>query len=88
MQIQAGSFFDEDHPMPGRDPWANSQPVQMTPAERRRWELQQRVVRARQMLPPGIVLRIFKEPEECTRDPPNTRPAWVWDFGQALELFG
>ena len=66
MQIQAGSFLEEDYPMPGRDPWANSQPVQMTPAERRRWELQQRVARARQMLPPGIALRIFKEPEECT----------------------
>jgi len=66
MQIQSGSFHDEDYPVPGRDPWANSQQVQMTPAERRRWELQQRVARARQMLPPGIVLKIFKEPEECT----------------------
>ena len=65
MQIQAGSFLDEDHPMSSRDSGANSQPAQMTPVERRRWELQQRVVRARQMLPPGIVLRIFKEPEEC-----------------------
>jgi len=65
MQIQAGSFLDEDHPMPGRDPWASSQAVQMTPTERRRWELQQRIARARQMLPPGIVLRVFKEPEEC-----------------------
>lgn len=66
MQLQPGSFLDEDHPMPGRDPWANTQPVQMTPVERRRWELQQRVVRARQILPPGVVLRIFGEPEECT----------------------
>lgn len=66
MQLQPGSFLDEDHPMPGRDPWANTQPVQMTPVERRRWELQQRVVRARQILPPGVVLRIFREPEECT----------------------
>jgi len=66
MQTQGGSFLDEDYAMPGRDPWANSQPVQMTPVERRRWELQQRVVRARQMLPPGVVLRIFKEPDECT----------------------
>ena len=66
MQLQSGSFLDEDHPMPGRDPWANTQPVQMTPVERRRWELQQRVVRARQILPPGVVLRIFREPEECT----------------------
>lgn len=66
MQIQTGSFLEEDYPIPGRDPWAGSQPVQMTPAERRRWELQQRVARARQMLPPGIALRIFKEPEECT----------------------
>ena len=65
MQMQAGSSLDEDRPMPGRDPWGNPQPVQMTPVERRRWELQQRVMRARQMLPPRIVLRIFKEPEEC-----------------------
>ena len=65
MQIQPGSSIDEDHAMPGRDPWANPQPVQMTPLERRRWELQQRVIRARQMLPPDVVLRTFKEPEEC-----------------------
>lgn len=66
MQVQSGSFVDEDHPMPGRDPFANPQQVQMTVAERRRWELQQRIARARQMLPPGIALRIFKEPDECS----------------------
>jgi len=66
MQVQTGPSLDEDYPMPGRDPWANSQSVQMTPGERRRWELQQRVARARQMLPPGVTLKIFKEPEECT----------------------
>ena len=65
MQIPTGSFLDEEHPMPGRDPWENPQPVQMTLAERRRWELQQRVIKARQMLPPRVMLRIFKEPEEC-----------------------
>lgn len=63
MQVQSGSFLDEDHQMPGRDPFANPQ---MTAAERRRWELQQRVARARQMLPPGIALRIFREPDECS----------------------
>ena len=68
MQVQSGSgsFLDEDYPMPGRDPWANPQPAQMTIAERRRWELQQRIAKASQMLPPGIALRIFKEPDECT----------------------
>lgn len=66
MQAQSGSFLDEDYSMPGRDPWVNSQPAQMTIAERRRWELQQRIAKARQMLPPGIALRIFKEPDECT----------------------
>ena len=66
MQAQPGSFLDEDYPMPGRDPWVNTQPPQMTIAERRRWELQQRIAKARQMLPPGIALRIFKEPDECT----------------------
>ena len=63
MQVQPGSFLDEEHSMPGSDPFPNPQ---MTAAERRRWELQQRVARARQMLPPGIALRVFKEPDECS----------------------
>ena len=38
----------------------------LTPAERRRAELQARVDRARDITPRHIVLRIFREPEECT----------------------
>ncbi|KAI5121638.1 hypothetical protein M0805_001166 [Coniferiporia weirii] len=37
----------------------------LTPSERRRYDLQERVYRARLRMPSHIPLRVFKEPEEC-----------------------
>lgn len=38
----------------------------MTEAERKQWELQQRVWRARMEIPERIPLRVFRHPSECT----------------------
>jgi len=37
----------------------------MTEVEKKRYELQMRVYRARTQMPSQIVLRIFREPAEC-----------------------
>ncbi|KZT37748.1 hypothetical protein SISSUDRAFT_1022458 [Sistotremastrum suecicum HHB10207 ss-3] len=37
----------------------------MTPSEKRKYELQQRIFRARMEMPPHVKLRIFREPAEC-----------------------
>ena len=36
----------------------------MSPAEKRRWNLDQRIARARQLLPPQIAFRVFRYPDE------------------------
>jgi hypothetical protein len=59
------SFIDDDPTMPGRDPWAQgSDQVKMTPAEKRRWDLDQRIARAKETLPPHILFRLFHHPDE------------------------
>lgn len=60
------SFIDDDPTMPGRDPWSQGSGDQgkMTPAERRRWELDQKVARAKDTLPRHIVFRVFRHPDE------------------------
>lgn len=40
-------------------------PANMTDAEKRRYELQRRVYRARTQMPSHVVLRVFREPGDC-----------------------
>lgn len=66
MQLTPSPSTD-DVMIPGRDPWLqrNGQPQQqMTPAERRRWELDLRIQRARDSIPPHIVFRVFRNADE------------------------
>jgi hypothetical protein len=37
----------------------------MTEPEKRQWELQQRVNRAREIMPQQVPLRVFRHPSEC-----------------------
>lgn len=60
------SFIDDDPTMPGRDPWpqGSDDQVKMSPAEKRRWDLDQRIARAKVTLPPHILFRVFLHPDE------------------------
>ena len=62
------SFVDDDPTMPGRDLWTqgngNGDQVKMSPAERKRWELDQRIARAKETLPSHITFRVFCHPDE------------------------
>jgi hypothetical protein len=58
------SFIDDDHTMPGRDPWGSGDQVKMSPGEKRRWDLDQRIARAKDTLPPHILFRLFHHPDE------------------------
>jgi hypothetical protein len=52
--------------MPGRDPWQQGNPdqVKMSSAEKMRWDLDQRIARAKDTLPPHVLFRIFHHPDE------------------------
>lgn len=65
MQIRH-SFIDDDPSMPGRDPRSQNSidQSQMSPAEKRRWNLDQRIARAREILPSHITFRVFHHPDE------------------------
>jgi hypothetical protein len=64
--MQLRTSFVDDEPMPGRIPWSQSSQDQakMTPAERRRWELDQKIAYAKQVLPGHIVFRVFRNADE------------------------
>ncbi|KIM20202.1 hypothetical protein M408DRAFT_334076, partial [Serendipita vermifera MAFF 305830] len=65
MQMRR-SFIDDEPYHPGRDPWLQNggDTSQMSPAEKLRWNLEQRIARARQVMPPHIAFRVFRDPEE------------------------
>lgn len=65
-QMELHTSFVDDEPMPGRIPWSQSSQEQakMTPAEKRRFELDRKIAYAKQVLPPHIVFRIFRDADE------------------------
>jgi hypothetical protein len=65
--IARRSFIDDDPTMPGRDPWlhgSGGDQVKMSPAEKRRWDLDQRIAHAKEILLPHILFRVFRHPDE------------------------
>lgn len=64
------SFIDDEPLIPGRDVYsqANQDQMKMSPTERRRFDLDQRIARARQSIPRHIVLRVFRNAEENEED--------------------
>lgn len=64
--MQLRTSFVDDEPMPGRIPWsqASQEQAKMTPTERRRWELDQKIAYAKQVLPDHIVFRVFRNADE------------------------
>jgi hypothetical protein len=81
-----GSFTDDEPRVPGGAPWTpksgSQDQTKMTPAERRRWSLDQRIALARQSLPPHILFRVFRHTDELQdvhevirrRNAKDTRP--------------
>ncbi|KAG8834561.1 hypothetical protein FRC17_008395 [Serendipita sp. 399] len=69
MQLRR-SFIDDEPIMPGRDPWSQGaqESNKMTPAQKRRFELDQKIARAKEALPPHIIFRIFRNAEESEED--------------------
>jgi len=64
--MQLRTSFVDDEPMPGRmtRSQASQEQAKMTPIERRRWELDQKIAYAKQVLPDYIVFRVFRNTDE------------------------
>jgi hypothetical protein len=60
------SFIDDEPVIPGKDPWkqGSQDQTKLTPAERKRRELDLKIAMARQTLPPHVVFRVFRDAEE------------------------
>ncbi|EIN09461.1 hypothetical protein PUNSTDRAFT_143017 [Punctularia strigosozonata HHB-11173 SS5] len=61
MPDHVTTFAPNDVTIPG----AGRAPQGLSVNERRRFELQQRVYKARAIVPPHIPIRVFREPQEC-----------------------
>jgi hypothetical protein len=64
--MQLRTSFVDDEPIPGRmaQSQASQEQAKMTPLERRRWELDQKIAYAKQVLPDHITFRVFQNVDE------------------------
>ncbi|KAI0630600.1 hypothetical protein C8Q77DRAFT_1160159 [Trametes polyzona] len=65
QHLQRQKQQEEQPPTPTSAGARSQPPSPVSDAEKRRWELQARVWKARVDVPPHIPIRVFREPEEC-----------------------